>query len=83
MQLEPLSSEQFARRVYLFDPAGSYLSGAAAVFASLRSTRLRFLERWYSKSNTFATLSEKSYAFVARHRHLFSKLLSPFLPQNS
>ena len=80
VQRLPVSDPQFARRVYLFERDGTPLSGAAAVYRSLQSTRLAFLHRLYSRSAAFAAFSEKAYAWVARHRSLFSKLLGPFLP---
>ncbi|MDQ8186206.1 hypothetical protein QEH53_11450 [Pelagicoccus sp. SDUM812002] len=83
MQLDSVSSEQFARRVYLLEPGGNHLGGASAVYRSLASTRLRFLDRLYSKSHTFAAISETVYAFVARHRSVFSELLGALLPKKA
>ncbi|MDQ8181094.1 DCC1-like thiol-disulfide oxidoreductase family protein [Pelagicoccus sp. SDUM812005] len=64
----------FQKRIYLFEPNGYIYSGAAAAFRSLQSARLRFLDRWYRSSPRFAALSERAYAFVAKHRSAFSKV---------
>ncbi|MDQ8204006.1 DCC1-like thiol-disulfide oxidoreductase family protein [Pelagicoccus sp. SDUM812003] len=71
----PLSEKEFSQRIYLFDTEGEIHSGAAAAFRSLSHTRIGFLDRWYRRFAWFATISEWCYAFVARHRNVFSKIV--------
>ncbi len=55
----------FSQSVQLVRTDGSVASGARAVFETLGRTPL------YESSRLFASISEFSYAFIARHRDLF------------
>src|SRR5437762_4019262 len=66
-----LPRSRFEKSVQLIQPDGSVYSGAEAVFRSLASARSWPL--WmYQNIPGAPTVTEAAYAFVARHRMLFS-----------
>lgn len=70
--------EEFDRAVQLIRPDGSRASGAEAVLeiTAPHAFSARAGLALYKRSRLFAGLSEGAYAFVARHRMLFSRLTS-------
>jgi len=68
--------DEFDRAVQLIRPDGSRTSGAAAVLeiTAPHAVTARAALALYQRSRLFAGASEGAYAFVARHRILFSRL---------
>ncbi len=65
-----ISLQNFSRSVHLISPDGSVLTGAAAVFASLRHGPIqKILYTSYTASPKFARFAEGAYSFVSRHRN--------------
>lgn len=70
-----VTTAEFARSIYLFEPDGRRFHGAEAAFELLARVPGRGLWRWaYRHVPGYAALSEAAYAFVARHRVAAAKL---------
>src|SRR5687768_16580126 len=66
---------RFEEAVQLIEPDGTVYSGAEAVFRSLAiNPRKRWLLWMYEHVPGFAKVSDPTYAFVARHRMLSSRV---------
>jgi predicted DCC family thiol-disulfide oxidoreductase YuxK len=72
-QFPEMPRDQFENAVQLVLPDGCVFSAAEAVFRSLAcNPNEQWLIELYQHSPTFASISETSYRFVARHRTFFS-----------
>lgn len=75
-----LDPEALQRSVHVVEPNGKVTSGAEAVVRALATNpRWRWPAGVYARSRLAASVLEWGYAFVARHRMLFSRISRPFL----
>lgn len=71
-----VSTEQFRAAAQFVECGGKISSGAEAVFRALSyAPRCRWLLRLYTRSRSFAAVSERVYAWVARHRDGLYRLM--------
>ncbi len=73
-QFPEIPREQFDTAVQLIEADGTVYSGAEAVFRTLaHGPRQQWPLRTYENSPVFASITERTYRFVAEHRALFSR----------
>lgn len=70
-----LSRHELEQAVHFISAEGSVYCGAEAVFRSLAVNPARqWLLRLYERSPVFGRATDRTYAFIASHRHLFSRI---------
>jgi predicted DCC family thiol-disulfide oxidoreductase YuxK len=74
-QFLEIPREHFQTSVQLIEPDGTVFSGAEAVFRALaKNPKMEWPLRVYESSKALATVTERTYQFVAAHRAAFSFL---------